>query len=654
MCGRNNEIGSINAGVSSDTVVDVTVHVEEEVAGTKQEGGASITLGCSFKKRPKLVIEWENIDLEVDVTTESGTEKKQILNGLQGKVLPGQLMALMGPSGAGKTSLLNCLSGGNSKFTGSVTLNGKPWDSSLRRIAAYVQQDDLFLPHLTPFEHLCITAKLRMDARLTDEQRMATVEQAIDLLGLTKCRDTPIGNPGISRGISGGERKRLAVASEVIMDPSIIFLDEPTSGLDSFMAESLIEQLRTLASDPARPRTIIATIHQPSSQTFSHFDQLNLIADGRNAYVGSAEGAIDYFKGLGDACCCPDRMNPADFFLSVLSPKLNEELVVLICDSFKPNVDPVALSLAAGSAGQEEEEEEVKYKSAYASRWYTQVGQLMYRSYLIKARNPVEGRFQLFQALFFATLIGFIFFQIGNEQRNVQDVNGVSFMCMMMMGMQLMVPALAVYSGDMPMYMREHKNGMYSMTALYLARNLVDTPIQMLIPVTFGTIVYWMAGLPAVLTTYTSFLLILVLQGFCASSLGMLVGCAAPSREVAQMGMPILIMPQMVFAGFMINLDSIPVAFVWAKYISFFRYCYEALMINVWQNWGSLECPASVAGQPAMCAFKTGDDVLKMLSLDKDHFARAIVVLAGIGVFFRVMGYLVLVRRASTYITADS
>merc|ERR1712159_75153 len=318
-----------------------------EMAIQEKAPESSTIFGFSKKKRPRIVLEWRDVSLSVDLppTTTWGTQDeklpktKEILKNLSGRVEPGQLLALMGPSGAGKTSLLNCLNGGNGKYTGEITLNGRPWSVSQKRCTAYVQQDDLFPQEITPREFLQIVASLRMDHGSTEEEKNEAIEGAIKTLGLSKCADTWIGEPAIMRGISGGERKRLSIASEILNDPSLIFLDEPTSGLDSFMAESVVQQLRDLASDPVRPRTIIATIHQPSSQTFALFDQLNLIADGRNAYFGPGIDSVAYFRTFGDACICPNHMNPADFFLALLSPLRNSDTIELVCSRYSPKTN---------------------------------------------------------------------------------------------------------------------------------------------------------------------------------------------------------------------------------------------------------------------------------------------------------------------------
>jgi ATP-binding cassette, subfamily G (WHITE), eye pigment precursor transporter len=150
-------------------------------------------------------------------------------------------------------------------------------------IDGLVLQVDLFIGTLTVREHLIFQSQLRMDRHFSFEDRMRRVEEVITEIGLTKCADTMIGIPGRIKGISGGEMKRLAFASEVLTNPPLMFCDEPTSGLDAFMAQNVVSVLRDMA---ARGKTVIVTIHQPSSEVFAMFDRLLLMSEGRVAYLG--------------------------------------------------------------------------------------------------------------------------------------------------------------------------------------------------------------------------------------------------------------------------------------------------------------------------------------------------------------------------------
>ncbi|CAG2180492.1 unnamed protein product [Oppiella nova] len=207
---------------------------------------------------------------------------KEVLRNVSGEAKAGQLLVIMGASGAGKTTLLNVLTARDmSKVSvkGVILLNGQVVKASkIASISSYIQQQDMFQPLITVREHLIFQSLLRMDPKMSKNERIDCVEQVMKKFNLTKCMNTRIGGKFTFKGISGGEKKRLAFASEVLTNPS------PTSGLDSFMAQNLIECLKTMASEG---RTIICTIHQPSSQVFALFDNILFMADGRVAFMGT-------------------------------------------------------------------------------------------------------------------------------------------------------------------------------------------------------------------------------------------------------------------------------------------------------------------------------------------------------------------------------
>lgn len=205
----------------------------------------------------------------------------------------------MGGSGAGKTTLLNALAfrvtRGVQVSSYSVRLlNGQRVGAKeMQARCAYVQQDDLFIGSLTVREHLMFQALVRMPHDISKRQRRQRVDQVLFDLSLGKCQDTLIGVPGRLKGLSGGERKRLAFASEALTDPPLMICDEPTSGLDSFMAHSVLQVLKKLAE---RGKTVILTIHQPSSELFEMFDKILLMAQGRVSFLGTAGEAADFFS----------------------------------------------------------------------------------------------------------------------------------------------------------------------------------------------------------------------------------------------------------------------------------------------------------------------------------------------------------------------
>mmetsp|Transcript_26825 Transcript_26825/g.43807 ORF Transcript_26825/g.43807 Transcript_26825/m.43807 type:complete len:755 (+) Transcript_26825:191-2455(+) len=258
-------------------------------------------------------------DLNYTVQVGSGRKKKDkaILKDVSGVFQPGRFTAILGASGAGKTSLLNVLAGRaqGGKVNGDILINGeKATMSTMRRISAFVFQDDVILDTMTVREALVMSARLRLPRKMSHKDKMARVNEIIEEMQLEKCADTLIGS-SLIKGVSGGERKRCALGMEMMSHPSVLFCDEPTSGLDSFTALHVVQVLKDLAQ---RGRTVVATLHQPSSEIFHMFDELLILSEGRIMYMGESEHSMDYFARVGFPC--PKYTNPADyFFMKILN-----------------------------------------------------------------------------------------------------------------------------------------------------------------------------------------------------------------------------------------------------------------------------------------------------------------------------------------------
>ncbi|CAN1235350.1 ABC transporter G family member 25 [Linum perenne] len=214
-------------------------------------------------------------------------------------VSPGEILAVLGPSGSGKSTLLNALAG--RLHHGAGTLTG----------TSFVAQDDVLYPHLTVRETLLYCAMLRLSAFSSRDEKAAAAEWAIAELGLGKCADTMIGNSFV-RGVSGGERKRVSIAHELLINPSLLILDEPTSGLDSTAAYRLVASLGQLA--------------QPSSRVYQMFDSVLVLSEGRSLYFGKGCEAMGYFESVGYSPSFP--VNPADFLLDLANGMFSSNLLL--------------------------------------------------------------------------------------------------------------------------------------------------------------------------------------------------------------------------------------------------------------------------------------------------------------------------------------
>lgn len=279
----------------------------------------------------KVAISLDNYSLEIKKRQLFGRQSRilQILKPITAEFHPGELNAIMGPSGSGKTSLLNSIArrlrgsfGTQYRVYGDMLYNGAvPSESVIRSVTSFVtQDDDALMPSLTVRESLRFAAGLRLPRWMSKEEKNRRAEEILLKMGLKECADNLIGNELI-KGISGGEKRRVSIAIQILTDPKVLLLDEPTSGLDAFTAMSIIEVLKGLA---AEGRTLVMTIHQARSDLFQHFTSVLLLARGGSpVYTGAGDKMLPYFGSLGYEC--PHTTNPADFVLDLITIDLQQE-----------------------------------------------------------------------------------------------------------------------------------------------------------------------------------------------------------------------------------------------------------------------------------------------------------------------------------------
>ncbi|XP_054289076.1 protein white-like [Macrosteles quadrilineatus] len=579
--------------------------------------------------------------------------RKHILKNVTGVAYPGELMALMGSSGAGKTTLLNSLTFRAPvalNVTGCRAINGVPVTANaLGALSAYVQQDDLFIGTLTVREHLIFQALVRMDRHIPYSQRMIRVEEVINELMLTRCQNTVIGVPGKIKGISGGEMKRLSFASEVLTNPPLMFCDEPTSGLDSYMAQNVVTVLKSLAN---KGKTIVCTIHQPSSEVFSMFDKILLMAEGRVAFLGTPQEAIDFFKTMG--AVCPSHYNPADFFIQLLAVVPNAEescrnMIEMVCDSFSTSDIGAKISTIAEVKGGPQVKSMWTWSDPFASSvsmykasWYAQFKAVFWRSWLSVNKEPVLIKVRLLQTLMVSLMIGLIYFGQDYDQDGVMNINGALFICISNMTFQNVFAVITVFCSEMPVFMREHHNGMYRTDVYFLCKTLAEVPIFLAIPVLFTAIMYYMVGLNPAPAKFLQAMIIITLVSNVATSFGYFISCVSSSISVALSIGPPIVIPFLLFGGFFLNVRSVPPYFKWLSNLSWFKYGNEALLINQWSDIESIACTRSNTTCP-----RDGLVVLEEYSFSVSHYLMDYVWLIVLIIGFRLTAFLALLYRSS-------
>jgi ABC-type multidrug transport system ATPase subunit len=595
-----------------------------------------------------------------------GPPTKKLLDGVTGKVESGQMMALMGSSGAGKSTLLDCISLRNQKFDGEVYVNGVPVDETFFTQTAYVYQDDLFFPTLTVREHLRFHAMVRMPEFVDEDDKFTKVEEIIRNVGLSGCADGLIGGSNsLIRGLSGGERKRVSVATELLSDPSILFLDEPTSGLDAFMADSVCMLLRKLANSG---KIVICVIHQPSTDTFNLFTHLCLLAKGRLAYLGALDKAVTYFSSLGNEYSCPDNYNPADFFIEKLAVIPNDyensvKKLYTITDAYAASklathnnrwlktINDQVDTPSSQNSDQSSSSDGTRKPLAiaitdYAASWNTQFNESCKRTLLQYKREPVLTRARMGNALAMGTLIGIVYFGQDNTSASVQNKLGVAFIMTINQSISSMLGVTQEVPRDFAVFLREYLAGANRVSTYFAARTVAEIPYQIFFPMLFATLVYFMVGFNPDFAHFIVFAIIMILTANAAVSLGYALSAIFRNSTSAIAAAAVIILPMTLFSGLLIDQDNISPVFAPIGWVSLIKYAYHAILINEYAN-EEIYC-----GTNLLCTFRSGNAVLAYIGANPNHLWLNIFMLFFLMILFRLIAWYAL-HKASTVITSN-
>ncbi|GFP79315.1 ABC transporter g family member 9, partial [Phtheirospermum japonicum] len=510
-------------------------------------------------------------------------EEKSILKGVTGLVGPGEMLAMLGPSGSGKTTLLTALGGrlGGGHLSGTITYNGKPFSNAIKRNTGFVTQDDVLHPHLTVQETLVYTALLRLPRTLTKDQKVQHAEAVIGQLGLSRCRDSIIGGT-LLRGVSGGERRRVSIGQEMLINPSLLFLDEPTSGLDSTTAQRIVSTLLELANGG---RTVIMTIHQPSSRLFYMFHKVLLLSEGNPLYFGECSSALAYFSSLGFAPSV--AMNPADFLLDLANGIRNSCLGVSTTDfeedqtaikqylvtAYKTQL-PVCVKLGVVVDNQcDDIIDDQKQFNRWPNTWWSQFW-VLFRRGLRERKHETFTGIKIMQVLILAVLSGLLWWQ--SDITNLQDQVGLLYFTSCFWGFYPVFEAVFTFPQERAVLEKERSSGTYRLSSFFMALTLGDLPMVLVLPTIYYTIIYWMGGLKPMPNPFLLGLLVILLGVLCAQGLGLAIGAVLMDAKSANaLGSAIVLIFQLA-SGFFVQ--KMPAFIGWIKYVSINQYTFKLLL----------------------------------------------------------------------------
>ncbi|KAI0149085.1 P-loop containing nucleoside triphosphate hydrolase protein [Pestalotiopsis sp. NC0098] len=574
--------------------------------------------------------------------------KKIILNPVNATFQAGRLNIVMGPSGSGKTSLLNTMAmrlkgsvGTRYLPSGKLTFNGAvPSDSVIRSVVSYVSQDDdALLPSLTVRETLRFAAGLRLPSWMSKQQKYDRAEEVLLKMGLKDCANNLIGSDLI-KGISGGEKRRVSIAVQILTDPRVLLLDEPTSGLDAFTANNILEVLHGLANEG---RTLILTIHQARSDLFKHFGNVLLLARGGSpAFSGPAKDMIEYFGSLGYQC--PTHTNPADYALDLITIDLQEEKREADSrDKVKKLIEAWAhhKKSQATAPGQKSfprtnlaSPAELGAMSRKRATFATAFPLLMHRAMLNIQRQPPLILARIMQVLGLALIFSLFFAPLHNDYAAIQ--NRVGFVqevgAFYFVGM---LQNVAIYPAEREVFYREDDDAVYSVEAFLATYTILEIPFELISCFIFGVLADFAVGLPRTVEMYFICVFCCFAIVNCGESLGIMFNTLFNHTGFAVNVISILLSVSQTMAGIMsIDMPKLIKAF---NYLSPLKYATAALA-HYSLTGVEFTCDDSQKQPNGDCNISTGEQVLDLYKLNQNGPIN-IGALAAVVVIYRLVAW---------------
>ncbi len=565
-----------------------------------------------------------------------GKTRKIVVDDVSFSILPGEMVAIMGPSGAGKTSVLTALAGYTAPTSGAVFLDGLSLFGQydiFRSAIGYVPQDDVMHRTLTVQEVLYYHAKVNYPDELRDEEIRRRIDTVLRRLDLDGVRDSIVGDD-VRRGLSGGQRKRLNVAMELLSEPSLLLLDEPTSGLDARSAMQLIRQCRGLANSG---RTVVMTIHQPRREAFHLFDKLLLLSKGgKVAYFGPGRQAKRYFQARSEVPPSTAQ-NPADYVIDVLDPiePSQGKPPDTWRDAYRDS--PEYRRFVSRRLKKEEKKYAKKAARKRGRRQAPAIGQFFHlsrRYALLKWRDRTALAVQLLQAPVIGVLALLIFRNAPFEPMTFQDKVSPALFVVVSAAIWFGCSNVArEIVGERAVFRRERMGSLRP--GPYLASKMV---IQgTLIAIQMGILLALLAPFVPFQGPRLQLVAVPLVAGWSAMAMGLFISTAARTELAAIQYVPLVVLPQIILSGILVPVAG-PNATNLAAWLSkpmLLRWAYGAyLQVEIFNTRG-----------PEKGLMKYFSAVADRLGFAGDSLIMDINIMIAIGAAMTLGSWLILRRR---------
>ncbi|KAG6731444.1 hypothetical protein I3842_01G129400 [Carya illinoinensis] len=529
-------------------------------------------------------------------------KKLQLLSDITGAFRPGILTALMGVSGAGKTTLMDVLSGRKTSGTikGEIRIGGHPKvQDTFARISGYCEQMDIHSPQITVEESVVYSAWLRLPSQIDSNTKAEFVNEVLETIELDVIKDCLVGMPGVS-GLSTEQRKRLTIAVELVANPSIIFMDEPTSGLDARAASIVMRAVKNIVETG---RTVVCTIHQPSIDIFEAFDELILMKNGgRTIYSGPLEQhsrrVIEYFESIPGVPAIKDNHNPATWMLEVTSKSAETQLGVDFAQIYQGSAlyeqnKELVKRLSSPSPGSRE----LHFPTRFPQGGWEQFKACLWKQHLSYWRSPSYNLMRIIFMSVSSLVFGVLFWKQGEKIKNQQDlfnVLGSMFTAIIFFGINNCSTVLPLVATERTVLCRERFAGMYSSWAYSLAQVLVEVPYLLIQAVLYVIITYPMIGYyrSAYKIFWQFYSMLCTLLSF--NYLGMLLVSLTPNIQVASIVASSSYTMLNLFSGFIIPRPHIPKWWLWLYYLCPTSWALNGMLTS---QYGEIHKEISVFGE---------------------------------------------------------
>ncbi|XP_050541704.1 ATP-binding cassette subfamily G member 4-like isoform X2 [Daktulosphaira vitifoliae] len=544
-------------------------------------------------------IEFNNISLAINnwnslIIKNWKLEKKTILKSINGIFYKNQASVILGCSGSGKSSLLNILSGfRHSGYEGHVTSNGALRNlSSFRKVSSYIMQEDHLQLYLTVLESMKIALKLKYSIIKLENKQNVFVGKLLSDLFLSDRKDTLVYQ------LSGGERKRLMIALELICSPKVLFFDEPTTGLDIVSANKIIKIIRTLANSG---KTVVCSIHQATANHLFMFDLAYVLTpNGQCIYNGDPKQMVNHFSKAGFQC--PNYYNPADYVIELSLGEYGDINELIHENVFKYQ--------KTGHCTKKS----IIYVRENQRKFLYEVLIIMHRTILITMRDHFHVNIRLFVHFLLGTMFGVVYFGLGNDGMYVRDNAVLLFFCVMFSVYVAAFTMSVKFPLEFSVMQSEYFNQWYSLKSYYISMTIVDLPIQISCSLLFCILIYLLSGQPLETFRVFMFLLMFIMTGLMSQAIGMLVSTFFQNFTINSVVVALILLFWTTYAGGMIRIADTPEIYKWLYDYSFMKHSIQGVLHSVYGFNRSIPCSS------IFCLYGSPKFMLQVLGMSENIY----------------------------------